>query len=175
MGNDTPFYQVFSRQTKYCIICMKKSLLLFGILTVITVIANGQQWTRLRQLPEQDVYSLAVQNDTIYAGTETKVYIGADVNENWKESAPIPGAAVIYAIAVFNNKIYAGTGNGGVFKSSNMGDSWVAVNNGLGINSISKLIIWKGKLYAATYGEGFFVYNESTNQWASLIIIFIPM
>lgn len=146
---------------------MKKSLPIFVVLTVIIHITNAQQWTRLNQLTAQDVYCLAAQNDTIYAGTNTKIYIGADVTKTWKESAVIPGANGINTIALFNNKIYAGTNNAGVFSSSNNGDSWVAVNTGLGINSISKLITWKSKLYAATYGEGFFVYNETTNQWSS--------
>lgn len=145
---------------------MKKNLLLLIIIiTTIPHIGNAQQWIRLAQLPAQDIYCLTVQNDTIYAGSYNKVYIGSDVNKPWKAAAEIPLTTGINAIAVFNGNIYAGTNDVGVFRSSNGGDSWVAVNNGLGINSISKLIIWKGKLYAATYGEGFFVYNEAVNKW----------
>jgi len=144
---------------------MKKNLLLLITITAITHIGKAQQWIRLKQLPAQDVYCLTSQNDTIYAGTTNKVYIGSDVNKNWEESAEIPLTNGINAIALLNNKIYAGTNNTGVFSSSNGGGSWVAVNQGLGINSISKLVTWKGKLYAATYGEGFFEYNEAANQW----------
>ncbi len=146
---------------------MGKKLTPFVILFVTGNIATAQTWVRVRQVPKQDVFSLMVNNDTVYAGTNDKIYIGYDLHLNWKASVPIDGAGYISAIILFHNKLYAGTANAGVYSSGDKGDSWVAVNKGLDFKSVSKLLVWKDKLYASTFGEGFFAYNESTNQWSA--------
>jgi len=75
-----------------------------------------------------------------------------------------------------HQKVYAGfitpqgqENLGGVYVSDNFGETWTSMNNGLGLTSVTRLNIDKdGKLYAATYGEGLSVYNDSLSVWQTI-------
>ncbi len=75
-----------------------------------------------------------------------------------------------------HQKVYAGfvtsqgqVSDGGVYVSDNFGETWTPMNNGLGLTRVTRLNIDKdGKLYAATYGEGLSVYNDSLAVWQTI-------
>ena len=77
----------------------------------------------------------------------------------WKSIGPEGGNIRVLAIDPSNsNIIYAGT-NGGVFKSTNGGGTWNAVNSGLTNTSVSTLAIDPSNsniIYAGTGGGGVF-------------------
>jgi hypothetical protein len=59
--------------------------------------------------------------------------------------------------------IFAGAFEGGVFRSTNDGDSWTAVNTGLTNTNVAALTIEAGGyVFAGTYGGGVFRSVEST-------------
>ena len=62
-----------------------------------------------------------------------------------------------------NTILYASTNGGGVFKSTNGGDSWSPINDGLTSLNVQALAIdpvTTTTLYAGTAGEGFFKLTE---------------
>ena len=73
-----------------------------------------------------------------------------------------PEGGLIYALAidpVAPATLYAGTDSGGVFKSTNGGESWTAVNAGLTNTTVLALAIdpsAPATLYAGTFGGGVF-------------------
>src|SRR2546426_828887 len=69
--------------------------------------------------------------------------------------------------------LYAGTSGGGVFKSTNEGGSWSAVNTGLNNTSIFALAIdpaAPATLYAGTDGGGVFKSTNGGGRWSAVNI-----
>ncbi len=67
--------------------------------------------------------------------------------------------------------LYAGTSSDGVFKSTNGGSSWSAINTGLGNRDIQDLVIdptMSNTIYAATYNSGVFKSSNGGNNWISI-------
>ncbi|GAB7026931.1 choice-of-anchor D domain-containing protein [Geotalea toluenoxydans] len=81
------------------------------------------------------------------------------------------GGDVECLLAVSPSILYAGTQNGGVFKSSDGGAHWVAVNNGLGNPTVFALAVdpaAPANLYAATYGNGIYKSLDAGSSWSRL-------
>lgn len=128
------------------------------------------QWTRVDAIPSVDVASLYITGNTILAGTDSAVYISTDSGMGWIRSATLPGSPMfIDAVTMFDGKIVAGTGGNGMYVSSNSGQSWTALSQGLvglGSNYIRALVERGGSLYAGTGGAG--VFQLQGNAWVLL-------
>lgn len=74
-----------------------------------------------------------------------------------------PYGGTVYCFAVSGTNLFAGTGGGGVFLSTNNGESWTEVNNGLTTSSVRAFIVSGTDLFAGTLGGVFL----STNNGAS--------
>jgi len=103
----------------------------------------------------------------VYLGTESgKVFRSTNSGASWTKTAtlPIPSSARIAAIALDPwepSILYAATGVG-VFRSSDGGNSWQAINAGLNNLSVYSLAIDSNDpntLYAATLGGGVYKYT----------------
>lgn len=130
------------------------------------------QWQRVAALPQADMYSLYVNGNSIYAGGDSIVYIGANNGATWTATNFVTTrAGGIEATIAANNNLYVGTFARGVFVSSNNGQNWQSLNNGLtglGALSLSAFAEKNGKLYAATNGAGVFVLDfNNPVQWNS--------
>lgn len=130
------------------------------------------QWNRVEALPATDIYALAASGDTILAGGDGYVYISLNKGLNWLTSNAVgnnsPG---VEAVTAHGGYIYAGTISQGVFRSSDSGQTWQAVNDGLsgaGSLSISDFASIPSGLYASTYGAGIFYLQNSQSQWTAL-------
>lgn len=62
--------------------------------------------------------------------------------------------------------LFAGSATGGVYRSSNSGDSWQSVNTGLSNTKVSALYFTNNNLYAGTIGGGIFVSTNSGESWS---------
>lgn len=144
-------------------IFMKHFFLLFAAAFAYAGVV-AQTWVRVNEVPNQTVWSVVQQNNTLYVGLTGKVYIGANNGSTWTPSADV-GHSPIFSLTTFKNKLYAGTWADGVFQSSDNGAHWQAAGSAL--LGISKLEVWNNSLYAATAGDGIFKFNDATNQWTS--------
>lgn len=121
----------------------------------------GAAWRNLYGSGAASVYALASSPqapDTIYAVTDQALIRSMDAGKTW---SPVPGApASLRAIAVdpFNVRLlYAGAYGSGLFKSTDAGMSWAAINHGLQPSAGGKLYplnVWPdpnfpGVLFAA--------------------------
>ena len=65
-------------------------------------------------------------------------------------------AVLIYSLAISGNNIFAGGYIGGIFLSTDNGNSWAEKNTGLTITSIRSLAISGNNIFAGTRGGGIF-------------------
>ncbi len=86
---------------------------------------------------------------------------------DWTQT-PGPEGGKITAIAVgASNTIFVGTIGGGVFRSTNNGDTWAAANTGLINHDVTALVFRNGVLYAGTAGDGVFRSTDNGVTWSS--------
>lgn len=141
----------------------------FLALSLLIPFSSFAQWMRVNALPAGDVGSVLVQGATVYAGTDSAIYISVDGGTNWTRSATIPNSPMLVdAIGVFDGKLFAGTGGNGVYVSSNNGQSWQALNTGLsGAGLWASSFAQRGNsFYMSTMGGG--VFSLQQNSWTQV-------
>lgn len=144
--------------------------------------AATQGWTLQSQgLGGVSVLALGVHpqtTTTLYAGTETGVYVSTDGGSHWSDTTndlrtdqgdvPPINALVIQPGAAIT--LYVGSNaGGGIFKSINGGQNWQAVNNGLTTRYVQTLAINPSNpqiLYAGTVGGGVFKSVNGGLSWS---------
>jgi photosystem II stability/assembly factor-like uncharacterized protein len=80
-----------------------------------------------------------------------------------------PSADDVRALLISSRgEVFAGT-NGGVFRSTNEGNTWTPLNAGLTNSLVQALAInATGDIFAGTVGSGVFRLNNNDNQWQKL-------
>ena len=91
---------------------------------------------------------------TVFAGTSTGVFRSTDLYGTWSATGSGPTGAVQAMLGV-GSRLFVGTAGGGVFTSTDAGDSWTAVNGVLPDLDITALACNDVDLFAAT-GDGVF-------------------
>lgn len=130
----------------------------------------GKNWRKFESIFETEVRSLAISGNNLIAGTDYGViyYTEKDTGSTLLTSSKGNGMNnLTNSLAVFNSKIFAGTFGSGVFRSSNNGKTWVAVNNGLVDSVISSLAVNGKSLYAGTNG-GVYLSDNYGNSWTRI-------
>ena len=74
--------------------------------------------------------------------------------------------ARITSIVASGDDIFAGSAGNGVFKSTNSGTSWTAINTNLTDTHISQLVVFDDKLFAVTL-TGVYLSDNSGTSWAA--------
>ncbi len=126
-------------------------------------------WSEKNVLKQARIQALAVSPQepaVVYAGTALKgLFKSTDGGDTWHK-LPIPHPNTI-ALAVEAENIYLATG-GGIFTSSDAGESWQAANAGLGDNLAYVLLAdphAAGTVYAGTDGKGVLKSTDGGGGW----------
>ncbi len=123
---------------------------------------NGVTWIR-PNLPNWDVYSLAIRDTVIYAGTITGgIFVSTDNGSTWTARNAGLTNQTVYSIAAVGSNIYAGTEEG-LFSSSDNGLTWK--QNGPINVVVSSIEFSDANIYVGTWrpsGEGW-VYLSTNN------------
>lgn len=137
---------------------------------------GGTSWTSFSPtgIPVDTViWSLAMINDTIFAGAMGDVYISKDHGTTWADvKSGLPGTPTvrINSIATSGNGIFAGSDSNGVFKSTDGPATWTAFNSG-SLDSISmhinQLVPMGNKLFAITL-RGAYVSANNGTTWTAV-------
>lgn len=133
--------------------------------------ACSPDWSNL--LGPSGVFALSVLIDediTLVGTLNTSLYrrVGDDA---WQQ-IDVGNPHVWALIKGLDNKIYAGT-DGGVFRSSDQGESWEAWSTGLsgeGLLINDLMVDSNGQLWAATFGGGVYIRGTDIPNWQPLII-----
>jgi photosystem II stability/assembly factor-like uncharacterized protein len=139
---------------------------------------GGQNWFRADSglVPDHhgyDVWSLALDNQRriFYLGDQG-IFTGVARSMNgtrWQlADANYPFPALDLAVDERTGVLYAGSGNG-VWKSLNLGSSWIQISNGLNVSTILHVIKLKqsNTLYAATF-RGIYKSTNGGENWFSV-------
>ncbi len=81
----------------------------------------------------------------------------------------VPTAPAVYIRSIINsdNVLYLSTAGSGVYTSTDQGDSWQPINNGLislQSKDVFEVLDWNGALYAATT-DGIYKFTDSGDSW----------
>jgi hypothetical protein len=112
------------------------------------------------------VYSLAVSGNNIFAGSDTGVFVSADMGTKWTlvnsglscSSANRVGA--IYSLAVSGSTVFAGC-TFGVYLSANYGKNWLSVNDCLTGERTHSLAVNEDYIFSGTFFKSVWRYPLS--------------
>ncbi|MDX1913399.1 MAG: YCF48-related protein [Saprospiraceae bacterium] len=144
----------------YCYKKWKIKGLAMPIFLLLTLPLSAQ-WQRVEGLPEITFTTLFSAEGQLYAATSNRVYRSPDGGDQWYPSAIVHNDTDdINDMFIHQGVWYVGLLRGGCYRSTNGGQSWQALNqglNGLGSRSISSFALRGDSLYVATYGGGVYV------------------
>ncbi len=95
------------------------------------------------------------------------MWLSADHGASWQRSATWPTGDKINAVSMTPSAWLAGTHRHGVLTSDDQGRTWRARGDGLGDESVRRLALRDGKVYAGT-NAGLFVVADGETSWRRL-------
>ncbi len=133
---------------------------------------GGKNWSEKVLYPEdKDIKCLMVFNETVYAGGYERLFHSTDNGAFWSifPSNPLYNyECYVTSVSQFGNSIYFSTDKNGIYKTTNNGDNWVTVNDGLPGLNISFVKNYYGKFYAGSIGYGVFLSTNAGLSWTSI-------
>ena len=127
---------------------------------------NGTSWTEVNTgLTNTFVYSLAVSDTNLFAGTNGGVFLSTNNGASWTAASTGLTDTYVRAFAINGMNFFAGTAGfgGGVFLSTNNGTNWTAANTGLTKRQVRALAVSGTNLFAGTLGGVFLSTNNGTS------------
>ncbi|HZK75371.1 MAG TPA: T9SS type A sorting domain-containing protein [Candidatus Kapabacteria bacterium] len=133
--------------------------------------STNAQWQQVFGPTGEDVE--AIESDAaghIYAGTDIGVYVSSNNGLNWslKDNGLLDSEIFSFA-ATSTGAVLAGTEGGGIFRSTNFGDTWAASSTGLPDNSniLSMASDRRGNLFAGHSTQGVFYSSDDGIHWSA--------
>ena len=130
------------------------------VLTGLPTAARAQNWTRVSAIPPDQVYAVAEHDGVFFASTDS-IISSSDGGSLWGPTPMQPGSMTINSLFANGTYLYVGSMGDGVFRTSNRGESWENISNGLDgfARRISQFAARGDSLYAGTDGDGIYVLN----------------
>lgn len=139
---------------------MKKLIVVVGLLFFFSNASS--QWIQISNGmgTNKIVWSLAVKNNNIFAGTEEGVYISTNNGDYWEKTSFNNQQGNI--LLVNENNIYLGT-DSGVFLSTNNGQNWVQTE--LKHRRVWSFAVKGNNIFAGTAGHGVYLSTNNGVNW----------
>jgi photosystem II stability/assembly factor-like uncharacterized protein len=146
---------------------MRKRALGFLCATFLAPVpARALVWTRVEELPADDIETVQLHGTTLFATAADRLYRGANNGTTWSASNPVGVAGTpLVTVIPAGNALWVGSFGQGVRRSTDDGSTWNALNNGfsgLGAAQIMEFAAKGGTLYAGTAGAGVFAIDLAT-------------
>jgi len=127
---------------------------------------TGEIWNEV--FSRIHVCSIAKSGSNLFAGTENGIYRSTNNGINWLKlnNGPPTNNCAVKSIVVNGISIFAGIDCTGLFKSTDEGDSWSAVNTGYS-GSIQTLFINEGRIFAGT-SFGIYLTTNNGENWTAI-------
>lgn len=128
---------------------------------------NGDSWTQTGSAAFDFIMGINVDPDgTVFVNAERGLFRSTDGGVTWTNTgtnlpnSPYRNNAFVESLMVSENgDVYAGISGQGIYVSRDRGNTWTAINSGLGNvsnNSILSMAIANGRLFAGTWAAGVF-------------------
>ncbi|MBC8485468.1 MAG: hypothetical protein H8D45_05450 [Bacteroidetes bacterium] len=144
---------------------------------------NGETWYEVYFEVGNIVTIFSLSNGYVFAGGVDNlqgILRSTNFGETWDTVFIFPGYGeeYLYSMTISpEGNIYAGTynmfGPSGIYHSTDMGDSWEAVDFP-GNDVFSLAFHPQGDLFAGCVGDGLYRYNFNTQQWTQLLYWITP-
>ena len=106
-------------------------------------------------LTNTEVFSLAINQNVLLAGTASGVFLSTDDGDNWAAVANgLPPNTQVLSLLTKGDSILAGTREQGIYLSVDMGNNWVAINDGLLYLTINTMALGHNTLIIGTREGG---------------------
>jgi len=137
----------------------------------------GNTWKLQSDFGAEEMYDCIYNNriigafgdETPWPGKEWGMALSDDKAITWRwdnNGMPSKFSAAI-CLAKSSDNTYVGTNAAGVFKSTNFGDSWFPVNNGINAaNTVSINLDNEGNLWAACWSNGLYKSTDKGLTWS---------
>ncbi|MGD0591782.1 MAG: T9SS type A sorting domain-containing protein [Bacteroidota bacterium] len=79
-----------------------------------------------------------------------------------------PYGGLVMSFASDGTNIFAGTNSGGVYLSTNNGQSWSAANSGLPIGELASITINGSMIFGASYNNGVYLSTNNGTSWSAV-------
>ncbi len=125
---------------------------------------NGLNWSKMNV--EGYVKSILFNDGIFYVGTLNGIYKSNDFGISWK--AIYNGLSNLKVRSLYKNKdnLIVGTYGNGLFSSTNNGDSWAEIKEGINANYIYSSFASNGNdVFVGTDGEGILYSSNNGNSW----------
>ncbi len=135
---------------------------------------DGEKWEKIDHDFEGSVLDVSITNSNFYAATPNHLWLSTNYGKNWQfiDKGIDFNNFSIEKIAVLDSNIFIGTRGNGLYKSSDNGNVWEKLENGLPTNSIVESIIKKNSnIFVGTINHGVFKSTNNGLSWAPLNIM----
>ena len=123
----------------------------------------------------QQIDAISVLKEAIYISTNnyTTVYKSINLGQSWERITEglIP---IDHVLEITKNQFIA-KGGGGLIRSEDGGNSWIRINNGIGLSDVVSIQSDEsGELFVATYRSGVFSSLNSGDDWSNMSFPSLP-
>jgi photosystem II stability/assembly factor-like uncharacterized protein len=127
---------------------------------------KGNNWIAASTgLPTYMVSSVVTQGSNLLAGTDKGIFCSSNGGGNWLPSNNgLDNSNVVYTMTINKSDIFA-AGTNDIFKSTDSGESWKALNTGFTMFDMSSLFVTGENIFAGA-SNGIFKSSDYGLHWA---------
>lgn len=124
----------------------------------------GNNWIRKSNGASMANNVIAKGDTLITSSNDNGVYISTDNGENWVSKSQGLTYIAVFDVQCLEDKIYAATFGGGLCVSTNLGDSWTAINGDSLPSHALRVLPYKDYIFVGT-DEGLYVTTNGGINW----------
>ncbi|MBI3195078.1 MAG: T9SS type A sorting domain-containing protein [Ignavibacteriae bacterium] len=128
----------------------------------------GNTWAETDSgIENREIGYMYLHGNILFAQTDDGLYRTTNQGLLWNKLPDWPFNETATSIVAFENYFFAGTYESGVYVTTDNGETWIPVNNGLTNFNIRSLAQSRTSLFVAT-GDGIFLSQDSGETWSPI-------
>jgi len=129
---------------------------------------NGETWSYVESLEGAGIFSYYSEDNVIIAGSVNEIFKSTDNGNTFTGiGINIPYSLVnIYAIESNGTELFMGTSYDGIYKSQDMGETWIPANEGMGPKDVRGIAVTENAtIIAGTNYAGIYRSENNGEEW----------